>query len=311
MFQKRATVIRQLELPAPLVNIHWMSTHIIVGIDSTGAVWQIDPEKGSAKKQDADDLQLVFSTTILKGSATGGKVSEAVKAVAEHACYQSVTSATSTSERLVVLTHDGLKFLEKVHEWEQLERYRERKDDISAALYLLDVCRDKVKASEMFKKDSLSLLAERAQWLLTETTAGVGGGSLTDLISHYRKYIRVLLKVSITGGLLDFLYTTCWDKLSMDSLSKSVLLDHLDEYILDGALLDPPPPLVNSYLQHLASEGHFSQFQAAVVRFPIQTVDLHTVMSICKENAIYDGIIYVNNKALNDYMTPLEVSSFF
>lgn len=305
-FQRRATVLRQFDLSVPLVNIHWMSPHIIVGIDAMGAVWQIDPDKGTTRKQDLEDLQLVFSTPILKGSATGGKVSEAVKAVAEYACYQSVTSATSTSERLIVLAHDGLKYLEKVHEWEQLERYKERNDDISAALYLLDVCRDKVRASEEFKRESHNLLAEKANHLLTEAVVGVVGGSVSDLESHYRKYIRVILKICVTGGLLDFLYTTCWDRLCMDSISKVVFLDHLDEYVLDGALIDPPPPLVNEYLQHLAAEGHFSQFQSAVVRFPIQTLDLHTVMSICQQNSIYDGIIYVNNKALNDYTTPLE-----
>lgn len=304
--QRRATVLRQFELPSPLVNIHWMSAHMLVGIDAMGAVWQIDPEKGTSRKQDLEDLQLVFSTPILKGSATGGKVSEAVKAVAEYACYQSVTSATSTSERLIVLAHDGLKYLERVHEWEQLERYKERNDDISAALYLLDVCRDKIRVSEMFKRESNNLLAEKAQNLLTEAVAGVCNGALSDLVSHYRKYIRVILKVCVTGGLLDFLYTTCWDRLCMDAISKTVFLDHLDEYVLDGVLINPPPPLVNEYLQHLAAEGHFSQFQSAVVRFPIQTLDLHTVVSICKQNSIYDGIIYVNNKALNDYISPLE-----
>lgn len=304
--QRRATVLRQFDLPSPLVNIHWMNPHMIIGIDSMGSVWQIDPDKGTSRKQDLEDLQLVFSTPILKGSATGGKVSEAVKAVAEHACYQSITSATSTSERLIVLAHDGLKYLERVHEWEQLERYKERNDDISAALYLLDVCRDKIRVSQMFKKEAHNLLADKVQQLLSEVVSGVGGGTISDLVSHYRKYIRVILKVCVTGGLLDYLYTRCWDRLCMDPMSKTVFLEHLDEYVLDGALVDPPPPLVNEYLQHLATEGHFSQFQAAVVRFPIHTLDLHTVMSICKQNSIYDGIIYVNNKALNDYITPLE-----
>ncbi|EFP08538.1 hypothetical protein CRE_15572 [Caenorhabditis remanei] len=304
--KRRATVINQFDVPSPLVNLHWMSTHVVAGIDAMGAVWLIDPEKKTAKKQELEDLQLIFSTPILKGSATGGKVSEAVKAVAEYACYQSVTSATSTSERFIVLAHDGLKYLEKVHEWQQLESYKERNDDISAALYLLDVCRDKVRASEEFKRESRNLLAEKTSKLLTETVSGIVGGPLSDLQSHYRKYIRVILKVCVTGGLLEFLYTTCWDRLSMDSISKTVFLEHLDEYVLDGALIDPPTPLVNEYLQHLASEGHFSQFQSAVVRFPIHTLDLHTVMSICKQNSIYDGIIYVNNKALNDYITPLE-----
>ncbi len=30
-------------------------------------------------------------------------------------------------------------------------------------------------------------------------------------------------------------------------------------------------------------------------------------MTVCKTNNLYDGIIYVHNKALNDFLTPFEV----
>ncbi|KHJ97874.1 hypothetical protein OESDEN_02146 [Oesophagostomum dentatum] len=100
-----------------------------------------------------------------------------------------------------------------------------------------------------------------------------------------------------------------------DVMSRSIFLESLDEFILDGTLEMPPPALVSEYLSHLASEGHFSQLQASVVRFPIECIDIHYVMSTCKQNNLYDGIIYVMNKAFNDYLSPLEemlsdVSSF-
>lgn len=37
-------------------------------------------------------------------------------------------------------------------------------------------------------------------------------------------------------------------RLEKDSLSKAVLLEYLDDYVLDGALERPPPVIVSDYL---------------------------------------------------------------
>lgn len=66
-------------------------------------------------------------------------------------------------------------------------------------------------------------------------------------------------------------------RLEKDVLSRTALFEALDDWVLDGALVEPPPYLVSEYLIHLASESHFSQLQAAVVRFPIHCIDLHQV----------------------------------
>ncbi|GMS97042.1 hypothetical protein PENTCL1PPCAC_19217 [Pristionchus entomophagus] len=57
---------------------------------------------------------------------------------------------------------------------------------------------------------------------------------------------------------------------------------------------------------NLINEGHFSQLQSAVVRIPIDCIDLHKVMTTCRQNGLYDGVIYVMNRALGDYLGPLE-----
>ncbi|CAB3406457.1 unnamed protein product [Caenorhabditis bovis] len=303
---KSATLHRKIRLPVPMVNLHWTTAHLIVGIDEHGSVWQIETEKGKCEKAMVDQLELIFATSDYKGLATGGRVSEAMCCIAEMACFQSITNATSTSHRFIVLAHDGLKIIEKVSDWEQLERFRERDDEISAALFLLDVVRKKVKASESFNDEASEQLRHSVYKLLDITMNGYREGRVAQLAAHYKKYIRILLHVCITGKMFDILYDDVWNRVSADLISRNILLESIDEYVLDGALVEPPPTIVSDYLQYLSSEGHFSQFQAAVVRFPIHSIDLHSVMSICRQNGLYDGIIYVMNNALNDYISPLE-----
>ncbi|KAK6015651.1 hypothetical protein OSTOST_18897, partial [Ostertagia ostertagi] len=144
--------------------------------------------------------------------------------------------------------------------------------------------------------------------LLDLAMSGCKEGKVSDLIAHYKTYISILLTVCVGTRMYGYLYDEIWPRVERDMLSRYIFLESLDEFVLDGTLDSPPPALVSAYITHLASEGHFSQLQASVVRFPIQCIDLHYVMSTCKQNGLYDGIIYVMNKALGDYLSPLEVN---
>lgn len=65
---------------------------------------------------------------------------------------------------------------------------------------------------------------------------------------------------------------------------------------------------VSDYFHHLILEGNLNQFEQAVVRIPVDRQDIHYVMKTCRSNRLYDGVIYIFNKALCDYISPLEVS---
>lgn len=66
---------------------------------------------------------------------------------------------------------------------------------------------------------------------------------------------------------------------------------------------------VHDYLAHLVSEGQFSQFELAVTRVPIDRLDIHQVVTTCRQNQLYDGIAYVMNNALHDFVGPLQVGT--
>jgi hypothetical protein len=93
---------------------------------------------------------------------------------------------------------------------------------------------------------------------------------------------------------------------------------------LENELDQPPPTLVNDYLNYLLTEGQLPQFEQSVIKLPVECMDLHQVnknkiniwlinepilkvMTACREHQLFDGICYVFNNAMRDYISPLIV----
>ncbi|EPB80122.1 hypothetical protein ANCCEY_00810 [Ancylostoma ceylanicum] len=257
---------------------------------------------------------LLALLTVSKGLTTGGNVSPAMQCLAERACYQSVC-VNRLHGSVIVLSHDELFEVSLLTEDDQMELFQSRGDYVSACLYLLDIYRGRLRAEKQFLDCLPRHLTEQLRKLVDVAMGGCKEGKVAELVAHYKAYISILLTVSIGTRSFTSLYEDIWPRVERDVISRSIFLESLDEFVLDGTLESPPPALVSEYLSHLASEGHFSQLQASVVRFPIHCIDIHYVMSTCKQNGLYDGIIYVMNKAFGDYLSPLEemlcdVSSF-
>ncbi|KAK6057198.1 hypothetical protein COOONC_05287 [Cooperia oncophora] len=313
------------------------SRRTILTLDSGGSVFEI---------QILQKFRLAGKS---RGLTTGGNVSPAMQCLAERACYQSLCRKGS-SDCLIALSHDELFELTLISEDDQLVVVQIQEVKLRLpAYYLLDIHRGRIRAEQKFLDRLPNLLTEQMRRLVDLAMSGCKEGKVSDLIAHYKfsflisigymqdsgvannsnnrrasclfafrhKFNSSLNWAVLVHGCMIFSITKYGqgDKVERDMLSRYIFLESLDEFVLDGTLESPPPALVSAYITHLASEGHFSQLQASVVRFPIQSIDLHYVMSTCKQNGLYDGIIYVMNKALGDYLSPLEemladVSSF-
>ncbi|CAI4228447.1 unnamed protein product [Auanema sp. JU1783] len=311
--RKKASVLNaKFILPAPVVAVQWFSPNAILLVDSTGKTSVIDSSRGAVLKAQSDNLELIFNTADYKGLSTGGNVSAALHCLAETVCYQTFCRSDSS---VYILTSNGLYTINALTENDQVQLFYQRNDFASACLYLNDLLTKKSQPSNNNLLVLQNSLRVALQNLTMHIMDGCKNGKISELLIHYKKHIQVLLYASFSSKVTDVLFEYSWSRIEKDPLARTVLLEMLDEWVLDQALYDAPPLIISAYLTHLSAEGHFAQFQAAVVRFPIHSIDINHVMIVCRQNGLYDGIIYVFNKALGDYITPLEemleaVSSF-
>uniref|UniRef100_A0A915LM23 Vacuolar protein sorting-associated protein 8 central domain-containing protein n=1 Tax=Meloidogyne javanica TaxID=6303 RepID=A0A915LM23_MELJA len=116
---------------------------------------------------------------------------------------------------------------------------------------------------------------------------------------------HVLIRACVSTSHFNLLYETIYSRVQKDTLCRSTFLEMLEEFILENVLFQPPPSLVNDYLNYLLCEGQIPQFEQSVIRLPVESMDLHQVMTACKEHQLFDATCYIFNNAMKDYITPL------
>ncbi|KHN74752.1 Vacuolar protein sorting-associated protein 8 -like protein [Toxocara canis] len=303
---KNVVIVKSFSLDFEMINLKWVDPFHLLALDSEEKIHLIDISKGEIAERDLSTIELVYGSADFKGLSTGGNVSLAMEYLSNAVCYQSMYRVGG---EVCILGRSSVCIISVADQIAQLESFIERDDILSAVLYAMDIFTAKVvnKSNRTDLRQIVSgYLPALIDRLLSLTTAGLENGKVTHLVEHYRKHINLLLRTCVTTSRFDLLYNTIYPRLEKDPLSRTIFFEFLDEVVLDGLLDNPPPSLVSDYLQNLVAEGNFNQFEAAVVRIPIDKQDIHYVMTTCRANRLYDGIIYVCNKALEDYLSPLE-----
>uniref|UniRef100_A0A8R1Y1Z1 Vps8 domain-containing protein n=1 Tax=Onchocerca volvulus TaxID=6282 RepID=A0A8R1Y1Z1_ONCVO len=297
---------RVLSLDFGMINLKWIEPCYMIIMDSDERVHMVDIMQGDIAVENIRDVHLIYATADFKGLPTGGNVSAALKYFADCVCYQSICRA----ENVVFFLGQSSVYVISVNDQiAQLESLIDRGQMVPAVLFALDIITGKIanKTNQLNLKHIVSLrIPSLIQTLLTYTISGLTNGKVIQLVDHYKKHIQLLIRACVTTNQFDLLYSTVYSCLEKDILSKAIFFEFIDEVVLDGRLEDPPPALVSDYFHHLISEGNLNQFEAAVVRIPIEKQDIHFVMTICRKNRLYDGVIYVYNRAMSDYIGPLE-----
>uniref|UniRef100_A0AAF5PPP8 Vacuolar protein sorting-associated protein 8 central domain-containing protein n=1 Tax=Wuchereria bancrofti TaxID=6293 RepID=A0AAF5PPP8_WUCBA len=296
----------ELSLGFDMINLKWVESCYLIAVDDVERVHMIDTMQGDIAIGNIRDVQLAYATADFKGLSTGGNVSAALDYLADCVCYQSICRI---EKMIFLLGQSSIYMISVSDQITQLENLINRGQMVSAILFALDIVMGRV----VNKREGLNLrhvvssrIPSLIQSLLALTTSGPANGKVTQLVDHYKKHIQLLIRACVATSQFDLLYNTVYSCLEKDTLSKAIFFDLIDEVVLDGRLENPPPALVSDYFHHLISEGNLNQFEAAVVRIPVEKQDIHFVMTTCRKNRLYDGVIYVYNKAMSDYIGPLE-----
>ncbi|TKR86596.1 hypothetical protein L596_011160 [Steinernema carpocapsae] len=267
----------------------------------------IDAQKGLVVDScDASSAHLVYGSAFFKGLSTGGNVSEAMVHLSDRVCYQSVARCGG---QLYVLGRSQVTHVCIGDPISQLEAFESRGEVMSAVLYALDIFNGKIALRESLPRVR-KMVSERFPrlilLLLEKTMHRIEQGSAVDLYEHYKKHISILMRASVTTKNFNLLYRSVLPKVEEDPIARSVFFDAMDEAIQDEQLQNPPPELIHDYIAYLEQENQLPLLESAVKHLPIESLDLHQIMTLCNKHNLYDSIIFLHNKAFKSFLLPLE-----
>lgn len=279
--------LQKVQLPYPVQAFTWLNSRTLAALDTAENLHVLDVRsQEELEVLDMSDVQMVYGTSHFRGHATGGNVSRAMVAAAERACYH---SAVGCGSQLLLL---GLSSVHVVTLRTWLERLsllwarglRAEALRLARALY-----RDEARAVAGLvgkKARRQHQVAHHARRLLHEEAARHDPATLP---------LCIQLALDI-GEPLDQLY----------SPPCPAFLDGLVPHVLDGALRCPSPSLAKELVERLASTGQLELLERCLVCLDVACLDLHQVMTLCRSHGLYDGIVYVHTRAMNDYIAPIQ-----
>ncbi|GMH22393.1 hypothetical protein Nepgr_024236 [Nepenthes gracilis] len=83
-------------------------------------------------------------------------------------------------------------------------------------------------------------------------------------------------------------------------------LELLEPYILKDMLGSLPPEIMQALVEHYNSKGWLHRVEQCVLHMDISSLDFNQVVRLCREHGLYGALIYLFNKGLDDFRTPLE-----
>ena len=104
----------------------------------------------------------------------------------------------------------------------------------------------------------------------------------------------------------EFLFGRVYTALSTDKAAREAFLDLLPPLIIDGKLKDVTSVVMKDLSNRLQDTGEVQTFEDCILQLEISQLDINQAVTVCKKHELLTGLLYVYNRGLHDYTTPLK-----
>ncbi|KAJ8277054.1 hypothetical protein GJAV_G00070960 [Gymnothorax javanicus] len=130
-------------------------------------------------------------------------------------------------------------------------------------------------------------------------------GKLQAMEEHFQKTIPLCVTCCIKFDQKGVLFGEVYEKLVHHAVALGVLLECLQPHISAGRLTSIPPLVMKDMVGHYEDQGMMALLDDLIPHLDVTTLDLHQVVSLSRQHKLCDALIFVFNKGMNDFTTPI------
>uniref|UniRef100_A0A8D3CJG0 RING-type domain-containing protein n=1 Tax=Scophthalmus maximus TaxID=52904 RepID=A0A8D3CJG0_SCOMX len=304
---------RQLYLSCDIISVSWINSRTLLLVDSHEKLHVVDrPSQEVLETLDLEQVQLVYNSRHFKSLATGGNVSQALALVGEKACYQSVSSHAGQivylGTKVTCLCFICLWFCFRIDCLLKQEHFVEALSlawsfHEGTAKAVVGLFGDPLKRKGVVADKMVEVLCQFAEHALKKCPEQ---GKIQVMEQHFHDVVPVLVDYCLLLQRADLLFSQLYARLVENTVAKGAFLESLETYIVADRLGHLTTPIMRDLLAHYHGNGMMDSLERCIVHLDVTSLDIQQVVQVCWENQLYDAMIYVFNRGMNDYITPME-----
>ncbi|OQR79338.1 vacuolar protein sorting-associated protein 8-like [Tropilaelaps mercedesae] len=308
--------LQQLEVSYTMRQICFVNYKTLAILDHRESLRFLDVRVDEeVESMDCSDLEIIYEGRRYRAEDTGGNVSKAMTVIGETACTNTMVPFGS---QCVILGGRGIhiysirSWTERVNFFSKQKLYSEAlkfaisyyndEGDAASSNRVIEIVSPKTEKSQALVAEKIALLIEEFGLFLVDRE----GQKIDNLLTHYAANVPLCIHYAVILSMKYQILDTLYELFAQDPMALTVFLSCLQPYISGGDLPELNPVIVKDFVNLLSCENKFGELERSLVQLSVTSIDIHQVMTICKENRLYDAIIHIHNAAMLDYTGPIE-----
>lgn len=143
-----------------------------------------------------------------------------------------------------------------------------------------------------------------AEERLTDSTHVTPDGRGVDRTSLFEGLVDVCVQASLAMNEFDFVFEDLFDYYQNSGIIV-IFLKRLEPFILDGRIHAIPPRITQCLIAMHQENGDLNKAERVIWHIDPDCLDVDQAIALCRNNHLYDALIYVYTRSLHDYVTPV------
>lgn len=141
---------------------------------------------------------------------------------------------------------------------------------------------------------------------LTDSTHVTPDNRGVDRTSLFENLVSTCVRACLALDDLDFVFEDLFQHYDDSGISR-IFLTQLEPFILDGSVSQVPPRITQRIIAMHAEGGHPDLAEQVIWHIDPLCLDINQAINLCQTHHLYDALIYVYTRALQDYVSPIVI----
>lgn len=160
---------------------------------------------------------------------------------------------------------------------------------------------DAVSRHNIVRERLLEMIVASLKFSFTKQTQGINGHSSN---SSTIQLASACFAACTSMDELDFLFVEVFERFAEMS-HEDIFFETLEPYILDERITSIPPDVLQALVTQYTSSDRATRLQNMICRLDPSTLDIDNSIILCKQYQLFDALIHIYNRALQDFVSPV------